>query len=60
LLFLPETLGYPLPDTLAAASLCEKGHTKNVWSWWNAERLQEEVQKQKERMEEVSNVKTIK
>ena len=53
-LFLPETLGHPLPDTLLeAAQQGKKGSTKKLWAWWGRKRLEEQVAKQRKLNEEL-------
>ena len=47
--FLPESLGHPLPDTLEDAA--KLGTGKSMWSCWSRSKLAEEVRfHQEERM----------
>ena len=46
-LLLPETLGFPLPDTLDEAEQCSRIKKKGFWRWWGAKRLALEVERQK-------------
>ena len=39
-IFVPESLGHPLPDTLADAA---KLGTKPFWSCWSRKKMEEEI-----------------